>query len=231
MSAPRRRPPTRESLFALADALRTPLTALQLGVDVLGRPELGALTGPQRDVLQTLEDEVGRLRALVDHALDIKTLGTYTGPYERAPLDLGELAKDAVAPIVDQARGRSIHVRVKARVKVVVHGHRLHLAWVIATLAGNALRYAPAGSSIDVSVVVRREAAIVRVRDRGPGMPPEIRRQLEQRNVGSAFALVMIAEIAERHGGMLRIPDAEGETVVELHLPRAPRFEENEVKS
>ncbi len=214
----------RDAMFALAHAIGTPLTALQLGIDILARPELGPLTPSQREVVETLAGEIARLHALVGRSLDLEALGSYLGPYERVRLELSTLAREAIAPIASQAKARKVRLALRAPDLVPIWGHRVHLAWAIATLAGNALRYAPDESTVSIAVAARGDEAILRVRDRGPGMPAEVLEQIAHATLGPAYALVMISEIAARHGGALRIPSDARATTVELRLPLAPQL-------
>src|SRR5262249_30717215 len=76
------RPPALDNgaALAVAHALRTPVTALALGLGLLEDGVLGALNEGQREVVHTLVGEVARLMHLLERDLDIEHLGAYTGP-------------------------------------------------------------------------------------------------------------------------------------------------------
>lgn len=106
----------------------------------------------------------------------------------------------------------------------------LRLEQVLVNLLDNALKYAPAGP-IAVAVDAPNAAtARVRVRDRGPGVPPEHRACLferyarvprDERRGGLGLGLYLSRQIAERHGGRLGAASPpEGGSCFTLTLPR-----------
>ena len=215
----------RERILALAHALRTPLTALQIGVGILDRGVLGTLTAAQREVVATLGDELTRLRHLVEGSLDTKRLGAYAGPSPRERVDFVDLVQRAVTPIAEQmtAKGVRLVMDDDGPRPVMVDGMRL--AWAVAALAGNALRYAPIGSTIRVAVRGRKTRVAVEIHDEGPGIPATVRAQLRDRapQIGTAaLTLLMVRDVVEAHDGRLRVRAglAVG-AAVELSLPLA----------
>jgi signal transduction histidine kinase len=78
-------------------------------------------------------------------------------------------------------------------------------------LIDNALKYSPPGSPIDVTAELKDNRVIIRVRDRGPGIPERererifdkfYRRQTTKAHVpGSGLGLYIAREIARAHGG------------------------------
>src|ERR1700744_1661862 len=143
--------PDAEAMLALAHGLRTPLTALALGMGILDDGVLGALNEGQREIVHTLVGEIARLTVLVERHLDTGRLGAYTGPVERVPVDLAELVRRAAAPIERQARDRGVRMVFAGR-KLFVVADPVKLGWVAVSLMGNALRYSPPGAVIEVSL-------------------------------------------------------------------------------
>jgi signal transduction histidine kinase len=215
----------RERVLALAHALRTPITALEIGIGVLGEGGLGTLSPGQRDVVAMLGAELARLRRLVEGSLDTHLLGPYAGPHDRVAADLAELTRASVDPIRPQAAARGVTLLTRASRPVRAHVDRMRLSWAISALVGNALRYAPSASRIVVRVAARQgsQYGVVAVSDEGPGMPSSLRAQIEEGGAGHAFTLSLVREILESHGGKVRIRGrAPKGTVVELHVPRDP---------
>ena len=94
---------------------------------------------------------------------------------------------------------------------------------VITNLMGNALRFAPAGSPIEIMVTVDeiRDTAIVSVVDHGEGIPPQIREKIFQRfwradssrnrdTGGSGLGLAIVASIVASHGGTVEVIETPG---------------------
>ena len=95
----------------------------------------------------------------------------------------------------------------------------MQLDQVLTNLLENAARYTPAGSEIQVSAGVFREAVQVRVSDRGPGIPPEERERVFEafyrggrspEMPGSGLGLAIAKAIVTAHGGRIWVEGAPG---------------------
>jgi two-component system OmpR family sensor kinase len=212
----------------LADAsheLRTPLTTIG-GFAELFR--LAAAGGPgvspedaasQVDlpvVMRRIEEESGRMKALVEDLLLLARLDRTRVP-ERRPVDLAVLAADACSDAVATEPGRP--VTLDASGPVVVEGDAHHLRQAIANLVTNALRHTPPGTPIEVGAQARDGQATVTVRDHGPGFDEEARRHLFDRfwradpsrtGGGAGLGLSIVAGIAAEHGGEATAENAPG---------------------
>lgn len=197
-----------EATLALSHALRTPLTALALGLGLLEEGVLGELNEGQREIVRTLVGEVARLTSLVDRRLDTGLLGAYTGPVERVRIDLGDLVRSAAAPIERQAFDRGVRLVLDLAPDLAVIADPVKLGWVAVSLMGNALRYSPPGAAIDVALAAVLGEAELRIRDRGPGMDPEVQERIFDRDGGPG--LLLAREIVEAHGGRITVTSAPG---------------------
>ncbi len=160
-------------------------------------------------------------------------------PLHRRAVDLAGLARSTLEPLEHEAHALDVELKVDAPSgglePVLVDPEKL--AWVIATLVGNALRYVrrgtrrlPGGS---VVVRLRQDRAAKRlsiaIEDDGPGIPPEKVRYLFERQAGSqhaiGLALTLVHDIVAAHGGSVSLetdtdPHTHG-TTVSLTLPMA----------
>ncbi len=214
------------TLLALAHGLRTPLTALALGLGILDDGVLGTLNEGQREIVHTLVGEIARLTLLVERHLDTGLLGAYTGPVERVRVDLSDLVRRAAAPIERQAKDRGVRMAFSLPGAVAVVADPVKLGWVAVSLMGNALRYSPDGATIDVALATAAGEAELRVRDRGPGLPPEVEARLFDREGGPG--LFLAREIVEAHGGRIAVSAAPGHgSTFTISLPAAqPRADD-----
>jgi signal transduction histidine kinase len=98
-------------------------------------------------------------------------------------------------------------------------------------LIDNALRYAPEGARIDVSLRAENGHAVLEVADNGPGIAPSEREQVLERFVrlqpsgptGSGLGLAIVREIAAQHGASLSLLDTSGGGLtVRVVLPLIP---------
>src|SRR5262245_18914937 len=117
----------------LAHALRTPLTSLALGLDLLEQGVLGPLTEPQHEVLRALVASVQQLSLIVGRTLQTDRLGAHAGPVDRVPTPLHELVTRSTAPLLLQAEARRIQVVRLLLPGIVAVVDPVKLSWVIAS--------------------------------------------------------------------------------------------------
>jgi signal transduction histidine kinase len=152
----------------------------------------------------------------------------------REPVAIPELAEQTVA---DQrsATSRDVRLQVEADAEdLVVTGDNQALARVLGNLVGNAAKYSPSDTPVDVRVLreVRPflgDAAVIEICDRGPGVPLEMREVVfepfqrlprDESTPGTGLGLAVVRNVVVAHDGRVRILDRDGGgTVVRLELP------------
>jgi len=149
------------------------------------------------------------------------------------PVSVTELAEQTAA---DQhsATGRNIRVRIESPVELIVKGDGQALARVLGNLVGNAAKYSPPETPLDVCVTreVRPflgDAAVIEIADRGPGIPAEMRERVfepferlgrDAETPGTGLGLAIVRNVVIAHDGSVEILDREGGgTVVRIELP------------
>jgi signal transduction histidine kinase len=209
--------------LALAHALRTPLTSALLGIGMLHEGSLGELDQRQRAVLETVFRDLSKLRAIVDAGLSTQLLGRHAGPVERESCDLATLVGEATAPLRAQARSSGVTLDVHASA-VDVFVDEVRIAWVIASIVGNALRYARKRVEVEVGPEgPEGDEALLTVHDDGPGIPRRTASRLLTRE-GGGLGLVLVREVVEAHGGSITLESSRGRgTRVRVRLHRARR--------
>jgi len=187
----------------LADAsheLRTPVTTL------LGNVEYAARHGASAEVLEELVRDARRLARLVDDLLVLERAGSVDAP-------VGEVVDVAgvVRSVVAGHDGRVVAARVDP---AFVSGDAGELARALENLVENALVHGPPDALVTVSVVCAAGRVVLTVRDQGPGPDPADVERLFERfwrgpgasaRPGSGLGLSIVAAIAERHGGAVRV--------------------------
>ena len=109
-----------------------------------------------------------------------------------------------------------------------VRGDERWLRRAVDNLLTNAVRYAPEGSVVDVHLHVEGDYAILRVRDRGPGVSPALRPRLFDRFVtdrtdadGTGLGLAIVRSVAEHHGGRVELLEVSPGACFEMRIRRA----------
>jgi signal transduction histidine kinase len=210
-------------LNMLTHDLKSPLTALTLHAQSLrqliarqGVPEAEALSAR----LSRFEDIAVQIAGLVDELSDLARLEARNRiDLQLVPVDLIDLARTCI----DEARhsGASPAIQLETELNdLTVEGDLTRLRRVIANLLDNAVKYSPAHADITVRVLLEDGVAVVRVRDRGIGIPaadlPHIfnfrRRAGNVGDIaGSGVGLNGALRIVEQHGGTITVESSEGQ--------------------
>ena len=219
----RRERAEREFVANAAHELRTPVTAIASAVEVL---QLGAKDQPdERDrFLALIERQTRRLGRLGGALLTLARAQSRAEPVRLEPVDLAQLL-DELADDLDVPRGA---LEVDEEVFALAHADLLRQA--VENLVANARKYA---SSVGLCVsahVSGRDAVVVEVHDRGPGLTPAHAERAAERffrsgdrdSEGFGLGLSIAREVAHALGGQLEIESRPGTgTTARLVLRRA----------
>ena len=152
--------------------------------------------------------------------------------------DLMRLFSSSLAPLAKHAARKNVTLRVEAHGEIpAVAVDRNKLAWCVATLAGNALRYVAethaVGAAGTILIQIEHEPAAgdtvaISVHDDGPGIPSASLPYLFESRVGvlhaDGLALTLIREIIAAHGGHIEVQTQTGKethgTTITLRVPR-----------
>lgn len=217
----------------VADAsheLRTPLAA------VLGYAELhqaGMATDPEAvdRSMARIRAEGERMRLIVEELLTLARLDEGR-PREHLPVDLGELARLAVADARAIDPGRPVDLAVPDG-PVTVAGDAMSLRQAVDNLLANARAHTPSTTPVHVAVEGDGTRARVLVGDEGPGMEPDVAAHVfdrfyradgsRTRPGGSGLGLAIVAAIAHAHDGRATVTSTPGAgSTFVLDLPCRP---------
>lgn len=205
----------------VAHELRTPVAALVAEASIL-RDHLDALPEATRRAGELLVSDIGRLRTLVDDLMEVSRFDAGAERIALEPVDVGRLVA-----VVAAARLPDAAVRVPAE-PLIVESDPRRLERILGNLLDNAREHAD-GASVEVRAGPVADALVVKVADRGPGVPDD---QLDRifdrfhkvdpsRHDGSSgLGLAIAAEHARLLGGSLTGRNRTGGGLsVELRLP------------
>ena len=206
---------SRTNLIAtLSHELKTPLTSLTIGAELLTESIPPEVASRQREILDTIHQDVSRLNAIAADLLDASRKSAARIGVERRAIMLDRTVREACRPLAIQAREKKITFEIIADERPIpIWGDPIKLPWVITNLVGNALRYTPERGTIRLEI--RREGNVARtiVSDNGPGIAPDILPRIfepfaqfpdEAAHVGSAgLGLYIAKEIVEAHNGRI----------------------------
>lgn len=198
--------------------LRTPL------VTVRGYAELyrmGAIKSKQdlSEAMGRIESEAIRMSGLVESLLTLTRMDEL-GNLKQEPSDLVGLARESIkdAAVTNQ----SVSFRLASSpAELVVTIDPDRIKQVLTNLLANASRFAPNSSEVSVEIIDQEKEALVKVIDRGEGIPPSLREKIFERfyrvdnsrnreTGGSGLGLAIAKSIVEAHGGSIWVEESPG---------------------
>jgi signal transduction histidine kinase len=210
----------RQFLERASHELRTPLAALRAEVDLALVRQRSA--DELEAALRSVSQETDRLARLADDLLVLARADDGRLPVHREPVSLRAFLEAAAARFAARAAGQDVALDVTAPDETV-EIDPLRLRQALVNLLDNALRHAPAGSTVGLIGKVDEQAVRLSVTDLGPGFDDPAASAHSSPDANAAgLGLRIVRGIAEGHGGVLRIGrGAEEGAVVELVLPRS----------
>jgi two-component system sensor histidine kinase GlrK len=215
----------------LSHELKTPLTALREGAELLNDQVGGPLAPPQRQVVSIMRDNSVKLQRLIEDLLDYQRALHAAASLVVRPIALDGLVREAARghELAAQAKNQRLGLDLKP---VAIEADREKLRSIIDNLLGNAVKFTPVEGSISVRVRGSHGEAVLDVIDSGPGVPLEEhdsifdsffrgRAKASGRVEGTGLGLAIAREYAEAHGGRISVV-AGGGGHFRVTLPRKP---------
>jgi two-component system sensor histidine kinase KdpD len=212
-------------LRAVSHDLRTPLASIKAAASTLLADDLRLDDETVRQLHATIDEEVDRLTELVNNLLAMSRLQAGALQLATAEVSLDEIVGRALVSLGDRAVAVDVDVpetlpRVKADPAL--------LERAIANVVDNALSWSPAEELVRIEGAQVGDELLLRVIDRGPGIPPEDRQRIFQpfqrlgdgsgRGVG--LGLAVARGFTEALGGGLHVDDTPGGgTTMEFVFP------------
>jgi PAS domain S-box-containing protein len=219
-----------EFIANISHELRTPLQS------IVGFSELGAMRATDQprwqEVFRDIHDGGLRMLHLVNALLDLSKAGDMSASLSLKRMDLSLLADGVLKELWPLAEQRGVRFEQGlAAGTVFARVDEFRFQQVLRNLLANALRFAPAGSTIALHGQDCGAAGVqLQVRDRGPGIPPAELESIFNPFVqssrtrdgsgGTGLGLTISRKIIDAHGGRLQAANAEGGgAVMHIHLP------------
>jgi signal transduction histidine kinase len=208
--------------------LRTPLAVIRANAEYL------QTDNPDSVEIADIVSETDRLSALVDALLALAR-GEAADRPQRDLFDLASVVDGAVESMQSLAGERGVLLARESESGLLVEGDRDQLRQLVLILLDNALRYTPAGGSVEASAGRAGEWATIRVSDTGIGIDGDavdrifdrFYRADEARNRdsgGAGLGLAIARQLVEEHGGRIAVESTPGKgTTFTVRLPMVRR--------
>lgn len=195
--------------------LRTPLTAIRsIGETALHDP---AGSCACHETIGSILEETDRLVQLVDALLQLSRADAGAIKLQREPLDLASLAAETVEMLSVLAEEKNQRLTLELNEHPVVTVDRTSVRQALVNLLDNAIKYTPPGSEIRITVgLLSDDAAMVEIKDSGPGIPTEDLDKIFDRfyrvdtgrareNGGAGLGLSIVKWAVEVNGGSISV--------------------------
>ncbi len=212
--------------------LKTPMTAIREGSNLLLEEVPGPLNSMQQEVTEIVRDNARKLEHLIEDLLGITRLPKgidYRDDWQSLRLD--ETVQEVLRAHTLSVTSKNLTV-VTELAPLIVRGSPSALATIVDNLVSNAVKYSPVQGHLRLVLRSDGDRARLEVADDGPGIAVEDRdaifepfyrgtRQPDQGVKGSGLGLTIAREAAAAHGGEINVAETSGGGgCMHLTLPR-----------
>ena len=205
-------------LRLMSHEMRTPLNGV---LGMLGLLSDSGLDPAQKAYLEAARTSADHLLGLVNDLLDYARLDAGSLEFDLAPVAIDDLVRGVAELLSPQAHDRGLEIAWSVAADVpVVRADEGRLRQILFNLAGNAVKFTPAGA-VAISVTRSGAALAFIVDDTGPGVPAAARARIFEefghadstdatRHDGAGLGLAVARRLAEAMGGSLSVGERPG---------------------
>jgi NtrC-family two-component system sensor histidine kinase KinB len=210
-----------EFVMAASHELKTPLTSIGMSISLLKEKSINKLDSKESELLYAADEEVQRLKALVNDLLDISRIeaGKMAIDFDSVSVEL--LFEKVAGLLKKQADDKSVELSfIPVHDLPAIKADVNKITWVLTNLVSNALRYTSANDYIRLSAMRAGSKIHISVTDNGAGIPYEYQSRIFDKFVqvktqkdlgGSGLGLAICKEIVRAHGGTIWVDSQPGE--------------------
>lgn len=223
-------------LRQVSHELKTPLTALREGAELLSEEVVGKLTPGQREITEILRHNSVELQKLIEALLSYGASQFRKVAVDLEPVEIKQVVERVVADhsLATRSRGLTLDLAVQ---DVMLSADPEKLRVVLDNLISNAVKFSPVGGVIRISARVDGEMFQLDVIDQGPGIPVADRVRIfepfyQGRDEGAGpvrgtgIGLSVVKEYVFGHGGSIEVVDSRKGAHLRVRLPLARIGEE-----
>jgi len=196
--------------------LKTPLTAVREGVELLRDRVGGDLSAEQQDIVRIVRANTLSLQKLIEDLLKYHQTRNVE-PQTLGPIALGDVVRQVIREQKLAAFARLVTFAAKLKPAIIV-GDGSKIRAIVDNLVSNAIKYSPRSGVVALDLDVENGFAVLDVVDQGPGIDPADRPRIFDsfyqgktapggRIKGSGLGLAIAQEYAHAHGGRVEVVD------------------------
>lgn len=201
-------------IATVSHELKTPISSIKLGVQLLEKNETGSINEAQKQLLEGIKDDSNRLLSITGELLNLSQVETgniQLSIQQSTPHKIVKYALDAVKVQADQ---KQITLEVKEEQPLpLVKADEEKTAWVLTNFLTNAIRYAPEQSQVNIEVSSTPTQILFAVKDSGKGIDARYKHKIFDRyfqvpgsnRAGTGLGLAICKEFIEAQGGTIGV--------------------------
>ncbi len=201
-------------IATISHEIKTPLTSIIMGTDMLMDQAVGSLNEEQRQFVSLIREDSDRLTKLVNDLLELTRIESGKAVYKFDNYSLDEIIRCSIRNFTQIMEQNSIKLLNSCNEGLpMVYSDFEKVIWVMNNLISNAIKYAGEGGEINISAFEKDNKVYVTVRDMGEGIPEEYLEKIFEKFVqikdgdmemrGTGLGLAVAREIIEAHNGQI----------------------------
>jgi len=153
---------------------KTPISAIQMSLQLLGNERVGPLNEEQSTLLQSITDDAERLLKITGELLNMTQVESGNIQLSIVPADAVAMLHDAIDANKMQAEQKRIRLEIHVPENLPkVHADSNKTVWVLTNLISNAIRYSHPDTVVSLDIIPEDKQLHFTVRDNGPGIAPQ----------------------------------------------------------
>nr|WP_246669137.1 PAS domain-containing sensor histidine kinase [Ancylobacter sp. TS-1] len=200
--------------------LRSPLTTIIGFAQLLDDTGIGPLNPKQRAYVNHITESSAALLAIINDILDLATIDAGAMTLDLAEVDVRAAMEAAAEGVRDRLAEGGIRLSIELQNAAgSFRADAKRVRQILYNLLSNAVGFTPEGSTVTLSAERHEDKVVFRVRDLGPGIPPEIGARVfdrfeshtaGSRHRGVGLGLSIVRSLVALHGGTVSIGPAQG---------------------
>ncbi len=202
-------------IATLSHEFRTPVTSINMSVDILNEGILGPLNERQKELISSAKEDCHRLTKLARELLQLSKLESGRLQVMNEELDVRTLIDATLRPLQVQFKEKNVHLRTELAPWLPhLVADEQQISWVVTNLVTNSLKYTENGGSVTVRARTDDGSLLIEVEDTGAGIAKEhldsifdkfvqVKRASDSTPGSVGLGLAIAKEIVEMYGGRI----------------------------
>lgn len=206
-------------IATVSHELKTPIASIKMSTKLLRDERIGNLSEEQRELINSIEGDTGRLLKITSELLNMAQVETGQIQLKLQPSQSISIIEKATAAVLASAAQKHVAVVVKNMEAFSILADEEKTTWVLINLLANAIRFAPEHSEVLVDSKVIGKDLVVKVSDKGKGIAEKYLVKIFDRyfkvpgeeKSGTGLGLAICKEFIEAQQGSIGVNSKPGE--------------------